>query len=302
VRLLITRPEPECERTAALLRARGHEVLLLPLLRIEPIADAELGAAPWTAVVFTSANAIRAITDHRRFGEIAALPAYVVGQRTRAAALTAGFAPVMSADGHVNDLVRLIASKPPGASLPLKDASLYNWGAANSSPPPWGEGSRVGVERSGTASPRSHDPPSQPSPARGEGVATAQPHVNQVPVLLYCAGEDRTGDLAGALRALGFRAQTATVYRSIMETNLTPDLCTALAAGQVDGVLHYSTRTAAAFVAAVTKAGINDLSMQIRHFCLSSQVAAPLVAAGAKAIQVADEPSEQALLSGIGWA
>jgi uroporphyrinogen-III synthase len=31
---LVTRPQPEAERTAARLRARGHEVLLLPLLRI----------------------------------------------------------------------------------------------------------------------------------------------------------------------------------------------------------------------------------------------------------------------------
>ena len=302
MRLLVTRPELECERTAALLRSRGHEVLLLPLLRIEAIADAELGAGPWTAAVFTSANAIRAITDHRRFGEIATLPAYVVGQRTGAAAIAAGFAPVMSADGDVNDLVRLIASKPPSTSLPLKGASLYSRGAANSSPPPCGEGAGAGVKIGGMPSPRSHDPPPQLTPARGQGVATAQPHVNQVPLLLYCAGEDRTGDVARALQALGLRAQTAIVYRSIMETNLTPDLCTALTTGQVDGVLHYSARTAAAFVEAVTKAGINDLSMQIRHFCLSSQVAAPLVAAGAKAIQVADEPSEQALLSGIGWA
>ena len=35
MRLLITRPEPDNERTAAVLRAQGHDVLLAPLLHIE---------------------------------------------------------------------------------------------------------------------------------------------------------------------------------------------------------------------------------------------------------------------------
>ena len=238
VRLLVTRPELDCERTAALLRSLGHEVLLLPLLRIECIADAELGAGPWAAAVFTSANAIRAVVTHRRFGEIAALPAYVVGQRTHAAAAAAGFASIRSADGDVCDLVRLIASNPPVANLRL----------------------------------------------------------------LYGASEQRAGDLAGALQALGLRVETVIFYRSAMVTELTPDIRTALASGRIDAVLHYSTRTAAAFVTAVTAAGVRDLSIKLRHLCLSAQVAAPLVAAGANTIDVPGEPNEQALITRIGRA
>ena len=98
MRLLVTRPEPEGERTAALLRSRGHEVVLAPLLRIESVDDAALGAGPWQAALFTSANAVRAIAAHRRFGDFAGLPAYVVGARTQAAATAAGFDPVRSAD------------------------------------------------------------------------------------------------------------------------------------------------------------------------------------------------------------
>ena len=237
MRLLVTRPEPECWRTAALLRSRGHEVLVLPLLRIESVADADLGAGPWAAALFTSVNAIRAIAAHRRFTQLAGLPASVVGQRTRAAAVTAGFASIMSADGDVEDLIRLITSKPPVVDLPL----------------------------------------------------------------LYCAGEERAGDLAGALQLHGLRVKTAIVYRSAtMVTHLTPEVRDALADGKIDAVLHYSTRTAAAFVAAVTTAGVRDLSIQIRHLCLSVQVAAPLSAAGAKTIEVAGEPNEQALLASIG--
>jgi uroporphyrinogen-III synthase len=253
VRLLVTRPEPECERTAASLRERGHKVFLLPLLRIERIPDAGLGPGPWAAVLFTSGNAVKAITAHRRFGELAGLPTYVVGRRTEAAAAAAGFVSIVSADGDLDDLARLIASAPPDGNL---------------------SGSRVGRNHATSTSPSRMNLP-----------------------LLYCAGEDRAGDLGRALQASGLRVETATVYRAAMVTDLTPDVRAAFASGEIDAVLHYSARSAAAFVAAATAAGVRDLSIRTTHLCLSDQVAAPLAAAGADAIEVAGEPNEQALLA-----
>ena len=70
MRLLVTRPEPDNERTAAVLRAQGHEVVLAPLLHIEAVADADLGAPPWAAILLTSANGARALADHPRRGEL----------------------------------------------------------------------------------------------------------------------------------------------------------------------------------------------------------------------------------------
>ena len=43
MRLLVTRPKEGGEHSATALRARGHEVLLAPLLRIEPVTDAGHG-------------------------------------------------------------------------------------------------------------------------------------------------------------------------------------------------------------------------------------------------------------------
>ena len=57
MRILVTRPEPDCQHTAASLRQRGHEVLVLPMLRIEAMGQAHLGAGPWAAVLFTSGDA-----------------------------------------------------------------------------------------------------------------------------------------------------------------------------------------------------------------------------------------------------
>src|SRR5215475_10400794 len=55
-------------------------------------------------------------------------------------------------------------------------------GTANSSPPPCGEGSGVGVDECCTAVPLPPDPPPQPSPTRGEGVAVGRPQPNLAPM------------------------------------------------------------------------------------------------------------------------
>jgi uroporphyrinogen-III synthase len=238
VRLLVTRPEPECERTAQTLREHGHEVLVLPLLRIEAVPDAALGAGPWGAVLFTSTNAVRALAAHRRFAELSVLPAYAVGARTKAAAAAVGFVQVRSADGDIDDLAQLIVAEPPDNGLPL----------------------------------------------------------------LYAAGRERAGDLKGALRAHGLMTETVVVYRTVMVEHLPEEVRVRLEQGEIEGVLHYSARTAAAFLAAANAAGINHSSIRIKHFCLSAAVAAPLVAAGLRSIDLAQTPDEPALLAQIGMA
>ena len=74
MRLLLTRPQHDGERTAARLRARGHEVTLAPLLRIDAV-DVELPGEPLSAVVMTSANAARVIARHPRRERLIALTA-----------------------------------------------------------------------------------------------------------------------------------------------------------------------------------------------------------------------------------
>jgi uroporphyrinogen-III synthase len=123
VRLLVTRPEPDNERTATALRVLGHEVVLAPLLHIEAVADADLGAPgsalPWSAILITSANGARALAGHPRRGELLGLPVLAVGRSSAEAARAAGFADVASADGDAGDLARLAAGRFAGARSPL---------------------------------------------------------------------------------------------------------------------------------------------------------------------------------------
>jgi uroporphyrinogen-III synthase len=118
LRLLVTRPADEAERTAAVLRARGHDVVLAPLLRIETIEDADFGHGPWAAVLLTSVNAVRALASHRR-NELISLPLFAVGPRTAEAARAAGFSTIISAEGNAADLARVTAGWLGGGRGPL---------------------------------------------------------------------------------------------------------------------------------------------------------------------------------------
>ena len=117
MRLAVIRPQDDSERTAAALRARGHEVLVAPLMKVEPVA-ADIGAS-WAAVIVTSANAAGAITAHPARAALIKLPLFAVGQRSADAARQAGFADVIAAGGDVRDLVRLIAARRADAAGPL---------------------------------------------------------------------------------------------------------------------------------------------------------------------------------------
>jgi len=114
--------------------------------------------------------------------------------------------------------------------------------------------------------------------------------------LLYLAGEERAGDLAGALRTKGFEVDLAVVYRFLTAQSLPEPAATALA-GEIDAVLHFSRASAEDFLSAARGSNLLEAALtKPTHFCLSEQVAAPLLAAGAARIQVAARPTQDALL------
>ena len=117
MRLVVTRPQADSERTAAALRARGHDVLVAPLMRVEPVAADISGG--WGGVIITSANAPGAIAGNPARAALVKLPLFAVGRRSADAARQAGFANVTSAGGDVRDLVQLIAERHADASAPL---------------------------------------------------------------------------------------------------------------------------------------------------------------------------------------
>ena len=117
MRVVVTRPDPDGKRTATVLRARGHEVLVAPLMKVQTVA-ADLSGR-WGAVIVTSANAANAIADNSAHNTLIKLPLFAVGQRSAEAAQQAGFTNVTSAGGDVGDLVRTLVAERADAKAPL---------------------------------------------------------------------------------------------------------------------------------------------------------------------------------------
>ena len=231
MRLLLTRPEPDAERTALTLRTRGHAVLTAPLLQIEPI-DVRLGERPGAGLLMTSASAARIIAVHPDLPGLRDRPVFAVGAHTANVARTAGFTDVTSANGDAGDLARLVAQRFAGT------------------------GAR----------------------------------------LLYLRGRETAGDLAGCLTRDGLKVESIAIYAANAVQQFPAPAEAALRAGSIDGVLHFSRRTTQTYLACADALGGREWALRPAHYCLSAQVAAPLVDAGAALIRRAARPDEAALL------
>jgi len=117
MRLLVTRPAEDAAELAERLHGLGIETILAPLFTIEPLAGAAVNLAGVQAIIFTSANGVRAFAQACRERSY---PVFAVGQATAGAARKAGFARIESAGGDVSDLARLITSQ-----LDPADGALY---------------------------------------------------------------------------------------------------------------------------------------------------------------------------------
>src|SRR5260370_9263877 len=73
--------------------------------------------------------------------------------------------------------------------------------------------------------------------------------------LLYLAGADLERDLAGELGEHGLRVVTQTTYRMAPVGSLPREVCDAFAANRIEAVLHYSRRSARAFLDAARAGG-----------------------------------------------
>ena len=237
--VLVTRPHPDDEATAAALRAKGFEVMLAPMLRFEPVAFHDDEDARYGAVVVTSANALRGIAPHlqgsRQGSRLLKLPLFAVGEHTASAAHRAGFDNVIPANGD---------------AASLRDSVLAS--------------------------------------VKAKELKKASP-------LLYLAGADLARDLAGELDERGFTVVTHTTYRMIPVSSLPREACEAFAASGIEAVLHYSRRSARAFLDAARAGGVEISALAIPQCCISAAVASVVRDAGATQVMAAASSNENAL-------
>jgi uroporphyrinogen-III synthase len=103
VKLLIIRPQPGADATAARARAAGHQPILLPLFEIQPVAWDLPSLAPYDALLLTSGNAVRQLGDAAQ--ALHMLPVYAVGLATAKAAQASGFTATTTGDAGVMELL-----------------------------------------------------------------------------------------------------------------------------------------------------------------------------------------------------
>jgi uroporphyrinogen-III synthase len=117
--------------------------------------------------------------------------------------------------------------------------------------------------------------------------------------LLYLAGADLARDLAGEFGERGFTVVTHTTYRMIPVSSLPREVAEAFAANRIEAVLHYSRRSARAFLEAARAAGVEISALAIPQCCISDAVASIVRDAGASHVMVARIPDENALFEAL---
>lgn len=115
--------------------------------------------------------------------------------------------------------------------------------------------------------------------------------------LVHLAGGTLAFDLKGALESHGLQVRQETVYRARPASRLDPGVADALRAGQVDGVILMSPRTAKVYAQLVSAEGLSGAVRTIVHYCLSDAVARELIPLGTVRQEVARSPNSQEMLA-----
>jgi uroporphyrinogen-III synthase len=127
MRLVVTRPQPDADRQADILRARGHQVFLEPLLHVEYRDVGRLPLDGVQALVATSRNALRALARNEALAKAKKLPLFAVGGATATMAETLGMETVIAGAGSSDALAPLVAEQcrpEDGAILHVAGAQL----------------------------------------------------------------------------------------------------------------------------------------------------------------------------------
>jgi len=115
--------------------------------------------------------------------------------------------------------------------------------------------------------------------------------------LLHCAGTKIAGDLGGLLESYGYTYRRECLYEAVKVRHLNPQTITGFKAGQIDGVLLYSPRTAVIFVDLVRQAKLEPFMKQVTAYCLSRNVEIKIADLVWKSCRVAAVPEQDVLVS-----
>jgi uroporphyrinogen-III synthase len=106
---LVTRPEPEGDKLKGQIEAIGQEAVVEPLMEAELLPEAIDDLNGIVALIATSRNALRALSQSPYLHDAVAIPLFVVGQGTAEAARDLGFERIAVGQGSVSGFAAAIA-------------------------------------------------------------------------------------------------------------------------------------------------------------------------------------------------
>ena len=107
MKILVLRPQPGADETAARARALGLEPVVAPLFSVRPLDWTPPDPAGFDAVMLTSASAARQASEG--LAPFRHLPCYAVGEATATAAAEAGFADIRVGPDDGSSLLLMMA-------------------------------------------------------------------------------------------------------------------------------------------------------------------------------------------------
>ncbi len=117
--------------------------------------------------------------------------------------------------------------------------------------------------------------------------------------VIHPAARHLAGDLQGRLEAEGFAVRRAVLYESVPSPALSEAAEAALREGRIDVVLFFSPRTGKTFVRLLAESRLTAVCNRMYALCLSDAVAEDIKRLPWRALYVAAQPTQAALLDGL---
>ena len=114
MKVLVTRQREQAGPLVDALRARGFDVLVQPLIRVEPLSDEPIDVTPYDCVILTSPNGARELLRRMR-GTPTSVAA--VGPGTAAVLEESGVVPTVTAEVHTQEGLVEALAEPPSRAL-----------------------------------------------------------------------------------------------------------------------------------------------------------------------------------------
>ena len=118
-------------------------------------------------------------------------------------------------------------------------------------------------------------------------------------VIFHAAARQVAGDLKGRLEAAGFTVRRVALYEAVPSTAFSASTAAALGEGRINAALFFSPRTGRTFVRLLSESRLTVACSRMTAVCLSAAVAEEVKRLPWRALHIAAQPTQAALLDSL---